>query len=75
MWLDRYYGDLTSISINPKGFVTFKNEEDIGSAKVFTLDGRECYAIRRGMTLDFSTESAGVYIIFFANKSFKIIKR
>ena len=68
-------GNLTDISINTKGLVTFAKEEDITSAHIYTLDGRECYTTRNGLTLDFSTEPAGVYIISFANKSFKIIKR
>ncbi len=68
-------GDLSDVAIYPEGFITFARVDDVESAHVYTVDGRECPTVRVGLTLDFSSEPAGVYIIYFATKSFKIVKR
>lgn len=63
-----------TIDINPKGVVTFANENDALKTHVYDLQGHEYLFTRSGTTIDFSNLASGIYIVVYGQKAVKIIK-
>lgn len=62
------------VDINPKGIITFGNENDAINAHVYDLQGHECIFSRNGSAIDFSLLPPGIYIVLYGQKAVKIIK-